>query len=80
MEPVGDDSNGVRDVFLHAIDAATTLRASVTSGRSQASATSTGASIPGDGRFVVVFPSSDLLTASDVNGMEDSYAATPSGS
>ena len=65
------DANFVDDVMVHDRQTGATAMVSRRSDGSKSHGPSLAGHISGDGR-VIVFPSSDPLIASDVNGMEDS--------
>lgn len=80
---VTGDTNGVRDVFLRDVTAATTIRASVASGGAQANGASRApainrnpsvvAGVEADGRYVVFGSEASNLVAGDTNGVSDIF-------
>jgi Tol biopolymer transport system component len=70
---VPGDSNLRRDVFVRDLMAGTTTRASVDSAGRQANGSSSGASISGDGRFVVFDSDAFNLVPNDTNGKRDVF-------
>ena len=76
---IGNDANGVRDVFVRDTCqgasgcSVTTRRVSVSTAGTAGNATSVQPSISGDGRFVVFASDSDNLVASDTNGTRDVF-------
>jgi Tol biopolymer transport system component len=70
---VPGDSNLKRDVFVRDLMAGTTTRASVDSAGRQANGSSSGASISGDGRFVVFDSDAFNLVPNDTNGKQDVF-------
>ncbi len=70
---VGDDTNGVRDVFLHDRTSGETKRVSVTSGEDEASGASSGAAISSDGGLVAFSSVAPDLVAGDANEVSDVF-------
>lgn len=70
---VGDDTNGVEDVFVHDRHSLQTTRVSVSSSGVQGNAPSTYANSSADGRYVVMQSSASNLVADDTNGAEDVF-------
>ncbi len=73
--PVGQDTNGVSDVFLRLSPTSgtpTTVRVSLTAAGGQLGAASTRPSISADGQLVV-FDTAAAAVASDTNGITDVY-------
>jgi hypothetical protein len=73
---VNDDTNAVKDVFVHDRQTGQTSRASVASGGVQANGASYalyGTSISADGRFVTFASYADNLVSGDTNAMEDIF-------
>lgn len=70
---VPGDTNGVPDVFVHAVAAGTTLRASVASDGTQGTQQSVGSSIAADGRFVAFDSDAPNLVPGDTNGRTDVF-------
>lgn len=70
---VGDDTNGVRDVFVRDTLLGTTVRASTGPGGIEGDGESWGASISADGRFVAFVSSSTTFDPTDTNGLADVY-------
>ena len=71
---VPGDTNGIRDVFVRDLQAATTTRASVDSLGAQASGGANfNASLSGDGNFVVFESTSTNLVPGDTNGRSDIF-------
>ena len=70
---VQNDTNAVRDVFLHRMTTGETSRASVTSSGQQANLESRFASLSWDGRFVVFQSAATNLVPGDTNGQPDAF-------
>jgi len=71
---VADDTNAVRDVFVHDVVEGTTIRVNVDSLGSEAvGGDSLGASISGDGRYVAFYSDAGNLVADDINGLADIF-------
>ncbi|MBX7137144.1 MAG: calcium-binding protein [Oligoflexia bacterium] len=70
---VSGDTNGVRDVFVRNISGASTDRISVSSSETQASASSDGATISGDGRYVAFISLDEDLVTGDDNQAADAF-------
>jgi hypothetical protein len=71
---IGDDTNGVRDVFVRDRQEGTTVRLSVSSLGVQANAWSIAHAISGDGRFVGFLSEATNLVIDDTNGVDDVFA------
>ena len=69
---VGDDTNGVRDVFVRNVDTGVTTRVSV-GDNGQANGASSNARISADGRYVVFTSQASNLVAGDTNGVSDVF-------
>jgi Tol biopolymer transport system component len=70
---VGEDSNGVRDAFVHDRLTAETRRVSVNSQGEEGNQSSQRARISGDGRFIVFDSESTNLVEGDSNGFMDVF-------
>jgi Tol biopolymer transport system component len=70
---VGDDTNGLRDVFVRDTLLGTTVRASTGPGGIEGDGESWGASLSADGRFVAFVSSSTTFDPTDTNGLADVY-------
>jgi Tol biopolymer transport system component len=70
---VPGDSNQITDVFVRDLFAKTTVRASVDSSGNEGNDLSTGASLSGDGRFVLFTSRATNLVANDTNGAYDAF-------
>jgi len=70
---VAGDTNGQRDVFVHAVTAGTTVRVSVDSLGRQSNGPSFSPAISGDGRFVAFESDATNLVAGDTNGKRDIF-------
>jgi PKD repeat protein len=70
---VGDDTNGMRDVFLHNRQTGQTVRISVASNGSQGNGHSWLPSVSGDGRYVAFESEASELVGSDTNGHWDIF-------
>ena len=70
---VGGDTNGYKDVFVRDLVAGSTERVSVGALGAQASGTSGGPSISGDGDLVAFESSASNLVAGDTNGRQDIF-------
>jgi len=70
---VTGDTNNITDVFLRDLQSGTISRISVDSVGTEGNAISQGASISGNGQFVVFESSADNLVASDVNNINDLF-------
>ena len=70
---VTDDTNGVRDVFVHDRGTGDLTRVSVDSAGSQGNGGSGSPSISQSGRFVAFTSSADNLVAGDTNGAADIF-------
>lgn len=70
---VGDDTNGVQDVFVHDRQTGETVRASVSSMDDEGNAHSLGAIISADGRYVAFESGSTNLVSGDTNGRVDVF-------
>jgi Tol biopolymer transport system component len=68
-----NDTNGVRDVFIHDRVTGATERVSVHTNGLQGNNTSFAPSISGDGRFVGFSSDASNLVALDFNGMRDAF-------
>ena len=64
---IGDDTNGIKDIFVHDRKTGQTTRVSVSSGGAQANKDSYPAFISADGRFVAFSSIADNLVAGDTN-------------
>ncbi|MDQ1659821.1 MAG: hypothetical protein QOD41_4904 [Cryptosporangiaceae bacterium] len=76
---VPSDTNWVSDVFLTDRQAGTTARVSVNTAGKQANGWSGGASISGDGKFVVFESDATNLVANDTNGKRDVFLRDVAG-
>jgi Tol biopolymer transport system component len=70
---VPDDTNEVRDVFLHDRETSETTRLSVDSEGKEADNTSRGPSISADGRYVAFASTATNLVHDDTNGVSDVF-------
>jgi len=70
---VPDDSNGVRDIFVHDRQTGITERVSVDSAGGQGNIDSVSASISADGRYVAFESASEYLVPGDTNHQEDIF-------
>ncbi|MDP9241086.1 MAG: hypothetical protein M3O55_10715 [Actinomycetota bacterium] len=71
---IGADTNGTSDVFVRDRTAAVTRRVSVSSGGGQADSASTaGAAISADGRYVPFISTAANLVPGDTNGAQDAF-------
>ena len=70
---VTDDTNGVRDVFVHDRQTATTERVSMDSAGNQANSHSYWAAISSDGRYVAFTSAASNLVPGDTNGKSDVF-------
>lgn len=67
------DGNFFQEIYVHDLDALTTVRVSITSDAVQASGRSHNPSISSDGRFVAFASESTDLVAGDTNGVRDIF-------
>lgn len=74
---VAGDTNGTTDVFIRDRTAATTTRASVSTGGTQANGLSGSPRITGDGSRVVFVSDASNLVSSDTNGKRDVFVRLP---
>jgi Tol biopolymer transport system component len=74
---VADDSNGVRDVFLHDLTTGETTRVSVATDGSQADADCYAANVAGGGDLVAFDSEATTLVAGDSNPGSDIFLHTP---
>ena len=70
---VAGDSNGAYDVFVRDLQAASTVRASVSSGGTEGNFHSTVPAISGNGQFVAFWSEASNLVANDTNGEMDVF-------
>jgi Tol biopolymer transport system component len=70
---VPDDSNGVRDIFVHDLLTGETTRVSVDSNGNQANGTSSNPSISADGRYVTFTSDASNLVNDDTQGATDVF-------
>ena len=70
---VPGDSNATWDVFVHAIETGTTVRASVASSGAEANQGSRLAALSADGRFVAFESDASNLVRGDANGVRDVF-------
>jgi len=70
---VGDDTNGVADVFVHDCDTGETMRVSVASDGAEATDASAEPSISADGRYVAFRSDAADLVADDTNAVPDTF-------
>lgn len=70
---VSEDTNNIRDVFVHDLQTGQTERVSVAGDGTQGNNPSEGASISGDGRYVAFLSSSNNLVSEDNNGWADIF-------
>ncbi len=70
---VGDDTNGVADVFVRDRVAGTTVRVSISSSGEQANGASSSPAIARDGRWVAFTSSATNLVSGDTNGYPDVF-------
>ena len=70
---VANDTNGVRDIFVHDRGTGKTTRVSVDSARQQGSSSSFNASLSADGRCVAFESDAANLVANDSNGVRDIF-------
>ncbi len=73
FELVPDDVNGVSDVFVRDITAATTTRVSVSSAGNDGDGGSSQPELSGNGRFIVFWSNASNLVAGDNNGRRDVF-------
>lgn len=71
--PPGEDTNGVRDIFVHDRTTGSTGRVSVSSTGEEANAHSGLSSISVDGRFVAYASNATNLVPDDTNGVNDVF-------
>jgi len=69
----GNDTNGVRDIFLHDRQTNVTTRVSIDSGGAQADNNSQNPAISADGRFIVFSSDATNLIGTDTNGFRDIF-------
>jgi len=69
----GNDTNGVRDIFLHDRQTNVTTRVSVDSGGAQADNNSRNPAISADGRFIAFSSDATNLIGTDTNGFRDIF-------
>jgi len=69
----GNDTNGVRDIFLHDRQTNVTTRVSVDSGGAQADNNSQNPAISADGRFIAFSSDATNLIGTDTNGFRDIF-------
>ncbi|UCD34500.1 MAG: PD40 domain-containing protein [Nitrospiraceae bacterium] len=70
---VANDTNGLRDIFVHDRHAGSTTRVSVDSLGSQANNSSFAPSVSSDGRYIAFDSLAGNLVASDTNGLRDIF-------
>jgi len=70
---VPQDTNALRDVFVHDLDTGETVRASVGPGGANPNGESSRGAISDDGRYVAFRSSASNLVAGDTNGFEDVF-------
>ncbi|HET7856613.1 MAG TPA: PASTA domain-containing protein [Gaiellaceae bacterium] len=70
---VSEDTNGVRDVFVHDRGTGTTTRESVDGSGGQANGQSFSPTMSADGRFVAFYSHASNLVAGDTNGADDVF-------
>lgn len=70
---VGDDTNGLKDVFVHDRQMGTTARVSVATGGTEASGNSDTPALSADGRYVAFASTAFNLVDSDTNSYEDVF-------
>ena len=70
---VAGDTNGVADIFVRDRQTGTTTRASLDSANNEGNNTSSGASISGDGRYVVFHSYATNLVTGDTNNVPDVF-------
>lgn len=70
---VGNDTNGVEDVYLYDRAASTLARVSVSSNGAQANGPSTVPAISGDGRWITFNSSATNLVVGDTNASQDIF-------
>ncbi|HEU0297725.1 MAG TPA: choice-of-anchor Q domain-containing protein, partial [Anaerolineales bacterium] len=70
---VGDDTNGVTDIFIRDVQDNITTRVSIDSAGTQANSDSFHPSISGDGRYVTFYSSATNLVVNDMNEVEDVF-------
>jgi hypothetical protein len=75
---VGNDTNGVTDIFVHDNQTGTTERISLTSDGAEANAISYDPSISGDGSVVVFSSNATNLDGNDTNNKTDIFTRTRS--
>jgi Tol biopolymer transport system component len=73
---VPNDTNGVRDVFVHDRQTGVTRRVSVATGGAQAGGGSTIPAISAEGRFVAFASGTPDLVPNDTNGTQDVFVHT----
>lgn len=66
---IGNDTNGVTDVFLHDTQTTTTTRVSVATDGTEANGASTDATVSSDGRYVGFSSLATLDSVNDTNGV-----------
>lgn len=70
---VSDDTNDQRDIFVHDLENATTIRVSIDSAGQQVAGYSEGPSISADGRYVAFMSKGETLISGDTNGRPDIF-------
>ncbi len=70
---VDGDTNQARDVFIHDLESATTVRVSVSSGGVEGDGASSRPGLSADGRFVAFRSQATNLVANDLNGAQDVF-------
>ncbi len=70
---VQDDTNGVRDIFIHDSESGQTRRVSIASDGTEANGDSEWTAISANGDFVAFWSDADNLVASDLNGVSDLF-------
>jgi Tol biopolymer transport system component len=70
---VGDDTNGVTDVFVHDLSSGETTRVSRGVANSESNGESFIPAISGDGRYVAFQSAASNLVAGDTNGTPNTY-------
>lgn len=69
----GGDGNGVRDIFVRSITAATTIRVSVSTAGTEGNSASHAPSISSTGRFIAFGSTASNLVAGDTNAVSDIF-------
>lgn len=74
---VGNDTNGVRDIFVHNLSSAQTVQISISASDVQSNGSSEEPAVSGDGRFVAFHSAASNLVSIDTNGAYDVFVYDP---